>query len=196
MNGIKKISNVQLFFILIHSQIGIGIITLPNEVFMKGKTDGWLSVLLAAVIILIVILLFGFIISHFPSLNLYDVTLVIFGRWVGRLIILLYIFYFITLGGIFLSKFALILKSWMLPLTPKWLLIILLLMLVIYSVNDNLQTIASIFIISSLVMVVYLCFTMYALKDANLTYILPVGEDGLKPILKGIPTSTYSFQGF
>src|SRR5690625_1843888 len=192
----EKITNFQLLFILIHSQIGIGIITMPNEVFMKAKVDGWISVLLAGIIIQIIILIFGFLMARFPSQQLYNIMQSLLGKWLGKLFILFYTIYFICLAGIFFAKFAVIIKSWMMPLTPKWILILLIMALAIYAAIERLQIIARFFIISFIVIVIFIIASTYTLKDANLIYVLPIAGSGLTPILKGIPTTLYSFQGF
>ena len=43
----QSITKFQLFFILIQSQIGVGLLSLPNAVQKTAKGDGWISTLLA-----------------------------------------------------------------------------------------------------------------------------------------------------
>src|SRR5699024_12649219 len=41
-----EISSFQLIFLLIHGQNGVGVITLPYDIFVKAKSDAWISVLI------------------------------------------------------------------------------------------------------------------------------------------------------
>ncbi|MEI3613700.1 GerAB/ArcD/ProY family transporter [Pseudogracilibacillus sp. SO30301A] len=196
MIGNKEITQFQLLFVLIHCQIGVGIITLPNEIFLKAKGDSWMSVLLAGIIIQITIFIFGALMKRFPSSNLYGIIQFLFGKGFGKMIVILYSIYFMILGGFFLAKFAVILRAWMMPTTPKWLLVGLIVMIAVYIVKENLQIMARFLFISSITLIGFIGFSIYSLKEANFTYILPIGNTGVVPIMKGIPTTLFSYQGF
>lgn len=192
----KEITQFQLIFLLIHSQVGVGVITLPFDVFMKAKGDGWISVLLTGALIQIMIFLFGALMVRFPSSNLYGIVQSLFGKWIGKVIVLLYSIYFITIGGLILTKFAYILKAWMMPLTPKWLIIAIMTFTAVYIVKENLQLMARFFVLVSVVLIGFIGLAAYALKDANLTFILPIGTNGILPIIQGMERGLYAFQGF
>lgn len=192
----NKITKYQLVNIMIHSQIGVGMITLPYEIFLKAGSDSWISVLLAGVIIQIIILIYARLMKRFPSHHLYEIIQLVFGKWIGKTIIVLYSIYFTILGGVFLAKYSFILKSWMMPLTPKWILILLILLLSVYTAIENLQVIARLLTLASIVLVIFIGISAFALKDAQITYILPIGNSGLTSIISGIPASLYSFIGF
>lgn len=196
MIGKKEITQFQLIFLLIHSQVGVGVITLPFDVFMEAKGDSWISVLLTGAFIQITIFLFGALMVRFPSSNLYDIVQSLFGKWIGKVIVILYSMYFIANGGLMLAKFAYILKAWMMPLTPKWLLLLLMVFTAVYVVKENLQLMARFFFLSTTVLIGFIGLAAYALKDANLTFILPVGTNGVLPIIQGMGRGLYAVQGF
>ncbi|GIN57956.1 germination protein [Lederbergia ruris] len=196
MIGKKEITQFQLIFLLIHSQVGVGVITLPFDVFMEAKGDGWISVLLTGAFIQIMIFLFGALMVRFPTNNLYGIVQSLFGKWIGKLFVFLYSMYFIAIGGLILAKFAYILKAWMMPLTPKWLLLLLMVFTAVYIVKENLQLMVRFFFLSTIVLIGFIGLTAYALKDANLTFILPIGTNGVLPIIQGMERGLYAFQGF
>src|SRR5690625_714591 len=84
----------------------------------------------------------------------------------------------------------------MMPLTPKWILIVLILLLSVYTAIENIQVIARLLTLSSIILVIFIGISAFALRDAHITYILPIGNSGLKSIIDGIPVSIYSFIGF
>lgn len=196
MIGKKEITQFQLIFLLIHSQVGLSVITLPFNVFMEAKENSWISVLLSGVFIQIIIFLFGALMIRFPSNNLYGIVQSLLGKWIGKMFIILYSMYFIGIGGLILARFTYTIKTWLMPLTPIWILLLLMVFTAVYIVKENLQLMARFFFLSSIVLIVFIGLTTYALKDANLSFILPVGLNGVLPIFQGMRRGLYAFQGF
>lgn len=196
MIGKSNITTFQLIFLLIHFQIGVGVITLPYDVYMKAKSDAWISILLTGVIIQLIILLYGALIKRFPSSNLYDVVQILFGRIFGKIFIILYSIYYISVGSLVLAKYVYFLKAWMMPITPKWILLALMCFTAVFLVKENLQIIARFTVISSVVFIGFIGASAYALKYANLTFILPIGTNGIMSVIQGLPSGIFAFQGF
>jgi spore germination protein (amino acid permease) len=196
MIGKKEVTHFQLIFILIHSQVGVGFVTLPFDIFVKAKGDSWMSVLLTGMIIQIMIFLFGALMVRFPASHLYDIAQSLFGKWVGKTIIILYSLYFILIGGLVLVKFSHILKAWMMPLTPYWVLLSLVMVAAVFIAKDHLQVMARFFILASIVFIGFIGMAAYSLKDANLTFIMPVGINGAVPVMQGMVPALQAFEGF
>lgn len=192
----EQIELYQLFFLLVHVQIGVSVVTLPYDIHLVAKGDSWISVLLAGIIIQIIILLFGIVIKRHPKDHLFQISEKVFGKWLGKIFSLLYTIYFILLGVFILNKYALIINAWMMPLTPSWILISLVVFVGLYMVTTELAIIARFLVLASFIFVIYIAFGFYPLKDANITYILPIGNTGAKDIVKGIYPAILSFVGF
>lgn len=191
----KQINTFQLALILAHAQIGVGMITLANDVHEVAKTDSWLSILMAGVIIQLLIFLYGSIMKRFPNETFFEVLELMVGKVIGKITNLIYIVYFIAIGSLLLAKYAVILKSWMMPLTPNWILTVTLSVLGVYAAKENLHVISRFFILATFVIFIFIGFIIYSFKDANYTYILPVGQAGFTAIFKGAFTSATAYQG-
>lgn len=196
MSEKSELTPFQLALLLVHAQIGVGMITLAVEVHNYAKSDSWISVLIAGVLIQLIIVLFVLLLKRFPGRHYFEILEIIFGKYIGKLFILVYCAYFMAIGAILFAKYTVILKSWMMPLTPQWVLVALIALVGIYAAKENLQVISRFFILATVVIFVFFGFVIYALKDANYTYILPIGQSGLMSILKGAYTTSLSFQGF
>lgn len=196
MIGKNNITTFQLILLLIHFQIGVGVITLPYDVHMKAKSDAWISILLAGLMIQLIILFYGALMKRFPSNNLYGIIQILFGKILGKIIIILYSIFYISVGSIVLAQYVYFLKAWMMPLTPKWILLALMSFTAVFLVKRNLQIIARFTVISSIVFIGFIGASVYALKYANFTFILPIGTNGVMPIIQGLPPSLFPFQGF
>lgn len=192
----NSINLFQFGLILIHTKIGVGIITLARDVQSHANSDGWISILLAGLFIQIVIFIYGSLIKRFPNQNLFEITEIILGKVLGKLVMMLYFINLLIISAIMLTKYTVILKSWLMPLTPEWVLLSFIIILAVYVAKENLQIISRFFVLASFVIVVFIGSNFYALKQATYTYLLPIGSAGLTSILKGSITSIISFQGF
>src|SRR5699024_4519446 len=87
-------------------------------------------------------------------------------------------------------------SAWMMPLTPSWLLISLVVFISTYIATAELTIIARSSVIVFFVFIIYIFLGLYALKSANITYILPIGDAGIGAVIKGVYPAILSFIGF
>ncbi|MEH6945222.1 GerAB/ArcD/ProY family transporter, partial [Bacillus sp. JJ722] len=152
MTAREQISKTQFFNIIIQSQIGIAILTLPYQSYQSAKYNGWLSVLLAGIIIEVIILLIWLLARKFPSLHFFEVINLLLGKKIGGAVCLLYVIYFIIVSGIVLSLYSNIVSEWLLPYTPQWITKVLMVSIGIYVAKDSLQNISRFFVLCTLVL--------------------------------------------
>src|SRR5699024_2279112 len=192
----EKINSLQFIFIIVQLQVGVGILTMPYDIYNKAGGDSWLSILLAGLVIQTIFTRFHFLMKAYPTGTFFSIIQKVFGRVIGNVLILIYIMYFIVLAMSLLSRYASILSTWMMPLTPKWILISLMTVIVVYGAMDGLETIGRFLFIASFILIVYVGFSIYALKFMQISYVLPVLNEGFSNMVKGIFPSLYAMQGF
>ncbi|PGV98359.1 hypothetical protein COD86_05290 [Bacillus cereus] len=196
MNPKYQLSGLQFFFFITQTQIGITVLSLPYAVFQHARTDSWLTVILAGICVQGCILIIWFLAKRFPKDTIFEITKIIFGIRLGRLFTISYIIYFIFTISTILSLFSNIIQLWLLPHTPNWIPKLLLLCIGIYVAKDNIKIIARFLVLTSIFLFFFLFIAMYALKDANFFYVLPIGKQGIDSILKGVHEGFLSFLGF
>ncbi|MED4228738.1 endospore germination permease [Neobacillus cucumis] len=192
----NRITNKQLIFMIIQAQIGVGILSLPHDVALIAKQDGWMSTLISGVISQGIIFSYWGLSRRFPSLSLYQILPTLLGKFAGKLFILCYALYFMVTGSLVLARYSDILDKWILPRTPNWITMVLILITCIYIVNEGLTSIARFYVLVSPILLVLLVLIAYAMKDANLLYIFPVGDHSILTILKGSKEAAFSMLGF
>lgn len=192
----NRITNKQLVFMIIQAQIGVGILSLPHDVALLAKQDGWISTLLAGIISQAIIFAFWGLSRRFPSSSLYEILPKLLGKVVGKVLILSYALYFMVTGSLVLARYSDILDKWILPRTPNWITMVLILITCIYIVNAGLTSIARFYVLVSPILFVLLVLIVYAMKDANFLYIFPVGGHSILTILKGSKEAAFSMLGF
>jgi spore germination protein (amino acid permease) len=190
-----KISTRQLTFMVIQAQIGVGVLSLPYNVALIAENDSWISILVAGLIIQIIILVMWLLAREYSNLTLFDICTEILGKYLGKLIILCYCGYLMLQGGFLLAKYSQILDRWMLPGTPNWIMIMLLVLTSAYVVKDSLKSIASFFVLVTPLLIILFGLISYTLKDANLFYLLPVGVTGPVKIFEGSQEAMFSMIG-
>lgn len=192
-----SITKFQLFFVLIQSQIGIGILSLPNVVQESAKGDGWISIILAGVVVQLILFIYWFLLKRFPNDTFTEITQKILGRFLGRIINFIIYFYFIMYGGILTILMVKVINLHLLPLTPSWVISLLILIPSIYLTVSNLRIIARFFVLASSLIFLLLFVTLFTLiLPKEIQFILPIGSSGIKNILIGSNSALISMLGF
>lgn len=190
------ISQFQLFFVIIQTQVGIGIISLPYDVFKISKADAWISILIAGIFIQINIILFWLLHRRFPSLTIFEMLNEIVGKNIALFVKIAYIVYFITTSILLILVFGRMVNLWILPQTPLWIINLLLISVCVFCVKENLRVLARFNVVVSIWLVVLFLLISYVIKDINILYILPVGQSGFRTIMSGAREATFASLGY
>ncbi|WHZ03134.1 GerAB/ArcD/ProY family transporter [Neobacillus sp. YX16] len=192
-----SITKFQLFFIMLQSQIGVGLLSLPNVVQKTAKGDGWISPLFAGVAVQVMLVIYWQLLKRFPNLIYTEITQKILGRFLGKLINLVIYMNFILVGGLVTILFIKIINLWLLPLTPNWIISILILTACIYLAVSDLRIIARFFVLAtSLILLLMFTSLLSWFTPKEFQYILPIGSSGIKNILLGTNNSLLAMLGF
>ncbi|MGM0920439.1 MAG: GerAB/ArcD/ProY family transporter [Bacillota bacterium] len=192
-----SITKFQLFFLLIQSQIGIGLLSLPNVVQASAKGDGWLSTLVAGGFIQLILIMYWLLLKRFPNTSYPQITKRILGSYLGKLVNLIIYIYFILTCSLSTLLFVKIINNWLLPLTPSWILGFMIIASSIYLAISDLRIIARFYVLTSLLIIFLILTSLLTFTlPKDFQFILPIGETGMKNILLGSNNSLYSMIGF
>lgn len=186
----------QLFFLIVQSQVGVRLLTLPYDVFTVAKGDGWLSILVAGGITQIFIIVIWMLNRRFPRQSLFGIFTFLFGNKWGSFLSFIYFGYFVMISGLILILFSQTINVWVLPETPFWVIELLLIIPGIYIAKGSLKVLARfhtlVFIFSFFLLPAFL----YTLKDANILYLLPLEQSNWFEIIKGSGKALFALLGF
>ncbi|MDZ7542978.1 GerAB/ArcD/ProY family transporter, partial [Clostridium perfringens] len=124
--GLSDITFMQFVFIIHGTQVGIGMFALPKFLAEQAGTDGWISLVLGWLINVIAGIIIVLIFRRYPDDTLADLTIRLFGTFIGKVLLIPYILYFAFFTYSLLTLTMLYVKQWFLPLTPDYLVMILL----------------------------------------------------------------------
>ncbi|WP_413381420.1 GerAB/ArcD/ProY family transporter [Alkalihalobacillus sp. 1P02AB] len=195
MDG-AKISLHQLYFLIVQTQIGIGVLSLPFSVFNVSENDGWISVLVAGVIVQIILLLIWKIDCWMNGRDLFVQCREIFGKYFGNFLKIVFLVYFLAIGTTILILYSNIMKKWVFIFTPKIVIMGLLLLITIYLVDGGLTILARVYVLMTALIIFLIILVSIGLKNAHYVYLLPIGVNGMTTILKGSKECIIAMLGF
>ncbi|MGW8957297.1 GerAB/ArcD/ProY family transporter [Paenibacillus sp. NPDC055715] len=154
------------------------------------QVGGWISVIIGGILIQLIILMCWLLLRRFPSSSIYQILTRITGSWMGKILTVAYIMYYLLMGTSVLVSAYDVINRWMLQKKTRWAILALILFSSIYLVRENLRTIARVLVLISFLIVPMMFLISYGIKQANLLYLLPLTElDGL--ILLWVPKKRF-----
>ncbi|MDT9027811.1 GerAB/ArcD/ProY family transporter [Rossellomorea yichunensis] len=197
MSKTESLTNWQLFFLLIQSQVGFSILVLPNILQSTSKGDSWISVLLAGVAIQLFFVILWLLFRKFPNLTYTEITLFLLGKHLGSLVNIVIYLYFIVSAALILLQFTSVIKEYLLMVTPYWVIGLLMLLTCTYLAISDIRIIARFFGIISLLFLCLFGISFFSfLLPLEIHHILPIGSSGIKGIFLGSKDSLLALLGF
>ena len=192
----SKITLGQLTVFTIQCQIGVGILSLPNHLHPISKGGGWISTLIAGLVIQIIILLMWLLMKRFPGSTLYEIISIMFGNVLGKIFGLSYIFYFILIGMTITLNACSIIKIWILQATPWSIVLILFTVACSFVAYNTFKVIVRFYVMISILIVPMAFLIGLGLLDAEFSYIFPITEAGWWNIIRASKETITAMYGF
>jgi spore germination protein len=195
---IDTITTPQTIVIISNFILGIGILTLPRTVTEKVKTpDGWLSIILGGIVALLVAFIMVKLAKRFPGKSIFQFSSEIMGRWIGTIISLCIIVYYLVLSSFELRAMSETTRLFLLQGTPNWAIILPFIWVGLYLITGGINPIARMFeIIFPITIIFFLLVMFLGIKIFEIDNLRPVMGMGLGPVMKGLTTTSLSFVGF
>ncbi|WP_409174520.1 GerAB/ArcD/ProY family transporter [Brevibacillus fortis] len=197
MIHLKKITLNQLICLVILTQVGVHVLTIPYEESRNSGYDSWISVLLGGVIAQVVILIIYRLAIRYPNLSLPQYIFAIVGKPLGIVLNILLAAYCAESSLMILVTYTDVISRWVLLTTP-WLVIIGLTVFVsAYIASSSLRSIAS---ITQTIMIMFLiCFLIILISGmgkGDFRHFLPIGTHGIGSILKDALPAFWAYAGY
>ncbi|MCR6522126.1 spore germination protein [Lysinibacillus capsici] len=192
-----KISTPQAVVVVTNFILATGILTLPRTSVEKVKTpDVWISVILGGLIMMIAGIIMVKLSQQFPGKTFYQYNQEILGKWVGWLLSLFFICYFLVGSALQVRSMAEVTSLFLLESTPIWAIIMPFMWIGLYLIIGGINSIARMFeIIFPITIVFFLLVLFMSYKLFEIDNLRPVLGSGIIPVLKGIQTTTYAYTG-
>lgn len=194
-NKAYVITSKQLIYIIVGATIGVGMLTLPDTVGREAKQDTWMAVGVGALLPLTGLLMISLMASRLPNLTLAEYAERVLGKWLGKLLTMVFIFYSIAYAALVARIFVNILKIYLFPITPLWALGGLILAPAAYLASKDIRVLGRVNELMFWESLVLFFSLLMAIPNIDVTFYRPIGETGLMDILQGAYKATFAFLG-
>ncbi|WP_372632256.1 GerAB/ArcD/ProY family transporter [Cohnella sp.] len=193
----NQISTRQAIVILINYILAAGILTLPRTSAEKvGTTDVWLAVLIGGAIAIAAGSVMARLSDRYPGRTFFQYSTVVAGKWVGGIVSLAMIVYFIWISAFEVRTMAEVTSFFLLEGTPNWAIVIAFMWVGIYLVVGGIDPIARLFeIVLPITIIIFVLVTLLSMRIFEFQRLRPVLGLGFVPVLEGIKTTTLAFLG-
>ncbi|MCB2305343.1 endospore germination permease [Clostridium estertheticum] len=178
---------------IISERQGIILITLfiIGSTFLIGsggaaKQDAWIAVIIAIFCSIILLLMFSRILSLYPRKDLFDILQIVMGKFAGKIIGLLMIWFAFHLGALVLRNISEFTKILIFSDTPVLVPMLFLIMLIIWNLKAGIEVLGrwSEFFIW-IVMIISLFLTVFLIPEININRLKPILNNGISTLING-----------
>ncbi len=161
----------------------------------QARQDIWLSVLTALIAVVPLYFLYSKILALFPGKDMFDIFQLVFGKYAGGFIILLYVWYLFHQGALVLRSFSEFIEIVAIPATPQFIIILCMGILCIWMNKAGIEVLGRwAALIFPLMVIVFMITLALSVPKMSLLNMLPVLERGFKPVFKdAFVAFTYPF---
>lgn len=153
--------------------------------FSFTKQNTWLVVIAAFVISMLAALMYLAIAKRYPGKNLVEINDEVFGKSIGMLFSLLYIWFFFQLIIHYLFFFNTFWLTYIMPETPRYAFLIMFGIISAYAVRNGLEVIARCcFLFAVIVWATTVTLAALLLSDMNPSFLLPLFDTPLKAFVQ------------
>lgn len=149
----------------------------------RARQDSWIALILSTGLSLLLVWLYSSILRLYPGKNLFDISIEIFGKVLGKILCGVYVIYAVYLGALVFRIFDEFIQLVNLPNTPQIAIMLFSAPLIIWQVKSGLKNLASVskFLLPILYLFVVVTFLL-GTKFMSLDNLKPFFDSGPKAI--------------
>ncbi|KAJ53473.1 spore germination protein (amino acid permease) [Clostridium tetanomorphum] len=185
----------QFILILIGSMIGIGVLSLPNDVIKIAKQDAWISVILGAAYPLYVMFFSSYISKKYPKENILIISQKFLGNILGNIVNIIFLIYFLLLATEVGNGITNVLEIYMVPFLNRWTVLIVSYLVIAYAVYGGGKTVARINEVIFFGTVIIFFMPLISIKDGSFLNMKPILGSGIINIIKAVEKTFFAYAG-
>ncbi|MCM3339789.1 endospore germination permease [Paenibacillus sp. MER TA 81-3] len=177
--------SVRQFTILVFLySVGTTILVIPSSLAEVAKQDAWIAAVLGVGLALLLVRLYSAVGNLFPGLTLIETNEQLLGKWCGKAVSLLLVFFALITASELLYFMGTFMTTQIMPETPIQAINILFALVVIMGVRLGLEVLArSAEILFPCFVALFLGLILYIAPQIEIHNIQPVFETGIKPLI-------------
>jgi len=189
----QKISGYQYFILTFGMTVGTSILVIPAGLVGEVREDAWIAALLMTIVNAMMAYFYLKLAKLYPGKNLFQIIEAALGKWIGSLVSLLYLFYFLILSGTLLGNLGYFFTSELMRETPIQAIELLFLIASVMCARLGMVVLSRVVeLMLPWIILFALVLILTLLPQVEWQYIMPIWEGGPMPILKsGLSTAMF-----
>ncbi|CAK7087328.1 endospore germination permease [Tissierella sp.] len=197
MRESNKISTKQIRALVVSTIVGVGILSLPNEVAVLLGKDGWIAIIIGGLLMAAGIIIINKLFDLYPDKDFFEIGEEVLGKWIFNIFLIFVFSYLVGLMSSVARNLAEILKAFLLETTPTEIMIVTFVLTTSYIARSEIQIIGRAAYLIYPVILGFIIFLIFvSLPNSDFTNILPVFQSSMKGLPKSIEVSFFSYLGF
>lgn len=191
--GKVKIGLLQFFSITLLFELGTSLVV---NLGMAAGRDAWLSILVGSLAGLLMFWGYAYLYRKHPDLTFIGYTRKLLGKTAGTPVALLYIILYMNLSGRGLRDGSTMLAMATMHNTPLFILSMLMILSSSYVLHKGTEVLTRTSLVFTTIVLMIGLFSMILLMlsgSINLQHLLPVLEDGFRPVMDSVVHQNYMF---
>ncbi|MFD6442803.1 GerAB/ArcD/ProY family transporter, partial [Peribacillus sp. NPDC060186] len=180
-----KISSLQMAIMMYPTIVATGVLGLPSITAKYAQNDLWLSPILASLIGYVTVYIAYKLHELYPKQTVIQFSEHILGRFAGKILGFLFLFFYIPITGQILRSYAEFIVDSFLVNTPISVIMTSMVFLCAFIVSGGLEGLGRAAQLFLPVFIFPLIFFIFLAPDFEFKNILPILGDGIMPPIKG-----------
>jgi spore germination protein (amino acid permease) len=185
----------QFSMVIIFSVVAIGILSIPNEVVITAKQDGWISVFLGGIYPFYVVISAVYIARNHPNENILVLNKKFFGKILGSILNIMQLLVFLFLAASEASGISNFLRVYIIEFLPSLRIMFLLIALATFCSYKGLKAIGKTSEIVFWGMMLTAIIGILALVKGSFLNVMPIFGSGYMNILRSTKGATSAYSG-
>lgn len=192
----NKISNLQVALLLMHTIIGVGVLSLPSTLAKQLGTSGWIALILTGIIATIPVFMMTKLMTMYKGKNIFEISKHLIGTPLTYIALIILTIHMVGQGSFVVRIFGEVIKMFLLFSTPIEVIIATLILVSIYTARSGIEGMGRFsIIVIPFIVIPLLIFSVVLIPDLDYSNLLPFLRVKPVQIFKSIPSTFFSYGG-
>ena len=197
MNKDPKVSNIQIRGLIVSTVIGVGVLSLPNTLTMTMGNKGWVTIILAGILIIPILYIINYIFKINPGKDFFQIGEETFGKIIFKIILIIMMAYFIDFCAYVVRSLGELVEAFLLPTTPIEVIVLSFILATSYLATHEIDVITrGGYFLYPIILLFAGIVILISIPEADFSNLLPLNNIDYSQIPRGLLDSFVSFAGF
>jgi spore germination protein len=193
----KYLTPSQIMVLVVSGVLGVDIIMVQHNIVSIAKQDAWISLALSGLLVFIAAIPIIYLMLAYPQKDAPQIILAVAGKWLGRVILIPLMVFFIIYAGLSARIFAQVIRVFLLESTPMVITVAFMVVVVIYLLSKGVYTIGAVLDILFPLYIIALMFLItISASQIDPSNIQPILFRNTSNVVKAIIPGFNNFTGY